>query len=70
MFPYGEEIKIRYYGAITSKLNELIESKAKFGNMYIDVTRQIQDIGSELEVILVDHGYEVIRYNDYSLKKI
>ena len=66
MFPYGEEIKIRYYGAITSKLNELIESKAKFGNMYIDVTRQIQDIGSELEVILVDHGYEVIRYNDYN----
>lgn len=66
MFPYGDEIKARYYGAITSKLNELIESQAKYGNMYIDVTRQIPDIGPDMEVILVDHGYEVKRYNEYN----
>lgn len=68
MFPTGAEMKASYYNAITSKLNELIESDAKFGNMYTDVTGPIQYIGPDVEAILVDHGYEVKRYTDrYSI---
>ena len=64
MFPSGAEMKMKYNDAITSMLNELIETSAKFGNMSADVTGRISHIGPDVEAILVDHGYEVRRYKD------
>jgi len=64
MFPTGAEMKAKYNDAITKLLNELIETNARFGNMNADVTGRISQIGQDVEVILVDHGYEVVRYTD------
>lgn len=65
MFPSGAEMKYIINGTNLSKLNDIIENEARFGNMSIDLGPTLLTMvnyTSETEKLLISHGYDVQTY--------
>jgi len=73
MFPTGDEMKARINNSIASKLNELIETEARFGNINIDMGPTLLTMvnyTSEVEKLLIVHGYDIqTYYTNYKTKR-